>query len=164
MECQGRQRTDVRTCAGTNGQTEATRTHCDGLRRRPALFPSRFSWYSPGHCHSPCTSLVSHFPSRGPASALLLSLVPRPGSNSFLASLRPSESLLFVSSALRSLTLSFFFLPSFLSPPPRPSPSLRPAPRPHFFFVPSPRPGRFSVSPPRSLPYLSRRVPRGRVS
>lgn len=40
LECQGRQRTDVRTCTGTNGQTEATRTYCDGLLHRPALFPS----------------------------------------------------------------------------------------------------------------------------
>lgn len=37
LECQGRQRTDVRTCTGTNGQTEATRTHCDGLLHRPML-------------------------------------------------------------------------------------------------------------------------------
>lgn len=88
LECQGRQRTDVRTCTGTNGQTEATRTYCDGLLHRPALFPSpsltlfpflsfpRLSssplcfspssgslfWYTPGHCHSPAC-LVSHFPS-----------------------------------------------------------------------------------------------------
>lgn len=127
LECQGRQRTDVRTCTGTDGQTEATRTHCNGLLHWltlvPSLSPSSstiappfspssaslFS-YTSGHCHSPAC-LVSHFPSNGLTLPLSFSFL-RPASLFSCAGLTPLLLLAFLSFSSLVRFSADFFLPS----------------------------------------------------
>lgn len=114
LECQGRQRTDVRTCTGTNGQTEATRTHCDGLRLKPLL------------------SLSLSLTLRSPCSSFLL-LVRSSGTVQAIAIHRHASSLIFQPvalllspSALASSHFSRCLLPSLL-PSSRSTPSSAPS-------------------------------------
>lgn len=105
LECQGRQRTDVRTCTGTNGQTEATRTYCDGLLHRPALFPSLSLTLFPFLSSSPLP----------PLSAFLLLLVHSSGTLQAIAIHRHVSSLIFQARCSASSLPLLFFSSSLLS-------------------------------------------------
>lgn len=105
LECQGRQRTDVRTCTGTNGQTEATRTYCDGLLHRPALFPSLSLILLPFLSSSPLP----------PLSAFLLLLVHSSGTLQAIAIHRHVSSLIFQARCSASSLPLLLFSSSLLS-------------------------------------------------